>query len=69
MNTAAHMYAKGPCEVCGEDSEDSPYWLGTYSIVHKGHVVQVFSKAYCKPLCSAECSLQWHETYGSYGDD
>jgi hypothetical protein len=58
----AQKYASGPCVVCQEDSEGSPYWLGILP------APVMFGPGVNKPLCSAECSLEWNSKNGEYVD-
>ena len=45
-----HATAKGPCIVCGKDSEGSPYWVGI------GPVPTRFVAGINLPLCGPHCS-------------
>ncbi len=71
-----NIYEKstGPCAVCGEESEGSPYWIGMSQKVwlklkpylthlFNEHMVMktLFIPPYDKPLCGSACAGEYHE--------
>ena len=76
--------AVGPCVACGKDSTGSFYWTPLPKPMWnkmRRHVARMFKMKkdfvqnmffippYSQPFCSAECSLKWHEEYGSYAQE